>query len=209
MIDVKICGLSTPETIDAAIRHGASHVGFVFYARSPRAVSFDRVRSLAPVAVNAARVGVFVDPSDEEVEIATEAGRLDALQVHHVDARRCNEIANRVGRPVWGVAQIKTREDLAQVHRFEGSCQRILFDAKTPAGTLPGGMGVRFDWRLLAGFDHRAPWALSGGLNEDNLAEAVGLTGARMVDISSGVESAPGAKDVDKIAAFLRAAHSL
>lgn len=208
-IQAKICGLSTPETLEAAIAGGASHVGFVFYASSPRNVTFERAAQLyARVPAHVKRVGVFVDPSNAIVEQAVTAGNLDILQLHSTTPARAAAIANK-GVEIWGVVAVRTRLDLDQANRWTDVAARILYDAKTPEGTLPGGMGLRFDWTLLDGVRHAMPWALSGGLDAENVAEAVRITGAPMVDISSGVESAPGVKDMDKIAAFLKATSNL
>ncbi|WP_293881201.1 phosphoribosylanthranilate isomerase [Sphingomonas sp.] len=209
IIQTKICGLSTLRTLDAAIAGGASHVGFVFYPDSPRNVSFDRVAELsALVPAHVKRVGVFVDPSNALVEQAVAAGHLDILQLHSTLPGRAAAIVKK-GLEIWGVVAVRTRGDLDQARHWDTVAARILYDAKTPEGTLPGGMGLRFDWTLLAGFAHRMPWALSGGLDVKNVAEAVRVTGAPLVDISSGVESAPGIKDMDKIAAFLKATSNL
>jgi phosphoribosylanthranilate isomerase len=207
----KICGLSTPETLDAAIRHGASHVGFVFFAKSPRNLDPDQAAALirrAPVHVG--KVGVFVNPDDALLARAIAAG-LDALQLHGQESpERVAALRSRHKVEVWKAVPVKTRADLAAARSFRGAADRILYDAKTPKGAdLPGGLGLRFDWTLLEGFDHPLPWALSGGLDAGNVAEAVGVTGARLVDVSSGVESAPGVKDVERIAAFLKAVKNL
>jgi len=203
----KICGLSTPATLDAAIAGGASHVGFVFFAPSPRNLSRDLVAQLAArVPSHVARVGVFVDPDDALIEAVIDAGQLDALQLHSTSPARAAAIRAKTGREIWAAVAIRTRADLATAATFAGAADRILYDAKTPPGAaLPGGMGVRFDWSLLDGFRHPLPWALSGGLDPVNVREAVTRTGATLVDVSSGVESAPGTKDVTKIAAFLKA----
>jgi phosphoribosylanthranilate isomerase len=208
-IQTKICGLSTPRTLEAAIAGGASHVGFVFYPDSPRNVSFDRVAQLsALVPAHLKRVGVFVDPSNALVEQAIAAGHLDVLQVHSTTPTRAAAIAKK-GLEIWGVVAVRTRSDLDHAKQWRDVAARLLFDAKTPAGTLPGGMGLRFDWTLLEGFAHQMLWALSGGLDAENVAEAVRVTGATMVDTSSGVESEPGVKDMDKIATFLKATSNL
>lgn len=205
-VNAKICGLSTQPTLDAAIAGGASHVGFVFFPQSPRHLTFEKAAGLATrVPGRVDRVGVFVDPEDALLEEAIAAGQLAALQLHKVAPDRAAAIRARFGLPVWAAVPVRTRADLDQAQSWRGLAERIVYDAKTPEGALPGGMGLRFDWKLLDGFAHPAPWALSGGLAMDNIAEAVGMTGARMVDVSSGVESAPGVKDVDKIAAFLKA----
>ncbi len=206
--NTKICGLSTPDTLDAALRHGASHVGFVFFPPSPRHLDFPRAEQLAArVPGHVARVGVFVDPDDDTIERAVSSGRLTALQLHKTLPERAAAIRARTGLETWAAVAIKTRGDLDTASRFVGAADRILYDAKTPDDArLPGGMGVRFDWGLLDGFRHPLPWALSGGLDADNIAEALRRTGTSLVDVSSGVERAPGVKDVDKIAAFLKAA---
>ncbi|MBN8846484.1 MULTISPECIES: phosphoribosylanthranilate isomerase [unclassified Sphingomonas] len=206
-ITAKICGLTTRETLDAAIAGGASHVGFVFFPPSPRNLDAERARALAArVPGHVRRVGVFVDPDDALIDTAVAAGRLDALQLHKTAPGRVAELARRTGLESWAAVAVKTRADLDRAREYAGAAQRILYDAKTPDGaSLPGGMGLRFDWSLLDGFRHPLPWALSGGLDAGNVAEAIGRTGATLVDVSSGVESAPGVKDVDKIAAFLKA----
>ena len=206
-ITAKICGLTTRETLDAAIAGEASHVGFVFFPPSPRNLDADRARALAArVPAHVRRVGVFLDPDDALIDMAVAAGRLDALQLHKTAPGRVAELARRTGLESWAAVAVKTRADLDRAREYAGAAQRILYDAKTPDGaSLPGGMGLRFDWSLLDGFRHPLPWALSGGLDAGNVAEAIGRTGATLVDVSSGVESAPGVKDVDKIAAFLKA----
>lgn len=203
-VAAKICGLSTPETIDAAVRGGASHVGFVFFAPSPRNLAFDQARALAAqVPAHVGKVGVFVDPDEALLQAAIATG-LDTVQLHKVTPQRAAAIRARI--PVWAAVAVKTRADLNAAASYRGAVDRILYDAKTPENAaLPGGMGLRFDWRLLEGFDHPLPWALSGGLDPINVREAIDITGARTVDVSSGVESAPGIKDVDKITSFLKA----
>lgn len=207
MTSAKICGLSTPETLDAAIRQGAAHVGFVFFPVSPRHVTFDRAAQLAArVPGHVTRVGVFVDPEDEMLHQALVDDGLDALQLHKVAPARAAAIRARFRKPVWAAVAVRTRADLDAAHGFAGAADGILYDAKTPDdAALPGGMGLRFDWDLLAGFRHPLPWALSGGLDAGNVGEAIRRTGAELVDVSSGVESAPGIKDAAKIATFLRA----
>jgi phosphoribosylanthranilate isomerase len=203
---IKICGLSSPETLDAALNGGAAHVGFVFFPPSPRDLSIDRAAELAArVPGHVRRVGVFVDPADELIERA--APLLDAVQLHKTSPARAAAIRSRLGLETWAAVAVRTRADLDAARTYAEAADRILYDAKTPEGaTLPGGMGLRFDWSLLDGFRHPLPWALSGGLDPGNVAEAIRRTGAPLVDVSSGVESAPGVKDVDKIAAFLKAA---
>jgi phosphoribosylanthranilate isomerase len=203
----KICGLSTPATLDAAVAGGASHVGFVFFAPSPRNVGLELAAGLAArVPDHVRRVGVFVDPDDALLDAAVTAGRLHSIQLHKTAAERVAAIRNRHGLDTWAAVAVKTRADLEGAGRYAGAANRILYDAKTPEGAaLPGGMGLRFDWTLLEGFAHPLPWALSGGLDTANVGEAIARTGARLVDVSSGVEDTPGSKDRGKIAAFLAA----
>ena len=209
-VSAKICGLSTPDTLGAAIAGGASHVGFVFFPQSPRHVTFEQATGLAArVPAHVGRVGVFVDPDDLLLQQAIDAAGLDAIQLHASDPGRAAAIRARFRLPLWVAVPVRTRADLNAALAWRSLADRIIYDAKTPPGALPGGMGLRFDWTLLDGFDHPSPWALSGGLDAANIAEAVGITGARMVDVSSGVESASGVKDVDKIAAFLKAVAAL
>lgn len=210
-VTAKICGLSTPATLDAAIAGGASHVGFVFFPPSPRHVTFDQSAALAArVPAQVGRVGVFVDPEDALLDQAIVAARLDAIQLHRASPERAGAIGSRTRLPVWAAVAVKTRADLDAAHSYRGAAQRILYDAKVPEDAkLPGGMGLRFDWTLLQGFDHPLPWALSGGLDANNVTQAVGISGARLVDVSSGIESAPGVKDAAKIAAFLKTVASL
>ncbi|TGX56016.1 phosphoribosylanthranilate isomerase [Sphingomonas gei] len=210
-LTAKICGLSTPATLDAAVSHGAAQVGFVFFAPSPRNLALDRASGLAHrVPAQVRKVGVFVDPDDALLDAAIAAGRLDAIQLHKTAPDRVAAIRARTRREVWAAIAVKTRADLAMASRFAQAADRILYDAKTPdSAALPGGMGLRFDWTLLQGHSHPLPWSLSGGLTPDNVVEAVRVTGATSVDVSSGVESAPGIKNVDKIAAFLKALAAL
>lgn len=207
MTTAKICGLSTPDTLDAALKGGASHVGFVFFAPSPRDLSFARAAELAArVPSHVRRVGVFVDPDDGLLHRAVEAGRLDAVQLHKVTPTRAASIRTQFRLETWAAVAVRTRTDLDAARGYTGAADRILYDAKTPEGSsLPGGMGLRFDWTLLDGFRHPLPWALSGGLDSANVVEAIRGTGATLVDVSSGVESEPGIKDAGKIAAFLAA----
>jgi phosphoribosylanthranilate isomerase len=205
-VTAKICGLSTPETLDAAIAGGASHVGFVFFAPSPRNLTFDVAQGLANrVPDHVGKVGVFVDPDDALLDAAITAAGLDAVQLHKTTPERAAAIRTR-GIAVWAAVAVKVQADLNVALNYRQAADKILYDAKTPdEAALPGGMGLRFDWSLLDGFRHPMDWALSGGLTPNNVVEAVRRTRASLVDVSSGVESAPGVKDVDKIAAFLKA----
>ena len=205
---IKICGLSTPETVGAAVQAGASHVGFVHFAKSPRHVAPDQIRALAAaVPAHVERVAVVVDPTDELLAELVATGALSAFQLHGKESpERAAAIRQRFNLPVWKAISVKTRADIDAASTYAGAVDRLLFDAKTPDGAaLPGGMGLRFDWTLLRGAPIAAPWGLSGGLGIDNVAEAVRITGAPLVDVSSGVEDAPGIKSVDKIMAFCKA----
>lgn len=208
MTFVKICGLSDPVTLGAAIAAGTDHVGLVFFPSSPRHVSLDRAAGLAAQVPSHVRiVGVFVDPEDALVVAAARDARLDAIQLHRTDPARTAAIRRSRAIDTWAALGIRTRADIDAARAYAGAADRILYDAKTPDGAaLPGGMGLRFDWSLLDGVRHPLPWGLSGGLDPVNVAEAIRRTAAPLVDVSSGVESAPGVKDVDKIAAFLKAA---
>ncbi|WP_326525072.1 phosphoribosylanthranilate isomerase [Sphingomonas sp.] len=210
-IGAKICGISTPDARDAALGGGASHIGFVFFAPSPRNLDPDASAALAVgVPDHVGRVGVFVDPDDALVERAVAAAGLDTIQLHKTAPDRVAALRTHFGVQAWAAVAVKTRADLDAARTFSGAADRILYDAKTPDGAaLPGGMGLRFDWSLLDGVRHPLPWALSGGLDAGNVAEAVRRTGAALVDVSSGVESAPGVKDSAKIAGFLRTVATL
>lgn len=205
---IKICGLSTPETVGAAIQAGASHVGFVHFTKSPRHVAPDQIRALsAAIPVHVQRIAVVVDPTDEILAELVATGALSAFQLHGKETpERAAAIRARFGLPVWKAISVKTRADIDAANAYAGAADLLLFDAKTPDGAaLPGGMGLRFDWTLVQGAPIAAPWGLSGGLGIDNVAEAIRITGAPLVDVSSGVESAPGIKSVDKIMAFCKA----
>tara|TARA_R110000787_G_scaffold6861_16_gene23760 strand:+ start:1790 stop:2434 length:645 start_codon:yes stop_codon:yes gene_type:complete len=205
---IKICGLSTPDTVGAAVRAGASHIGFVHFAKSPRHVDAAQIAALAAIApAHMEKVGVVVDPTDDLLAELTTSGALTALQLHgQENPQRAAAIRQRFDLPVWKAISVKTRADIDAATAYVGAVDLLLFDAKTPDGAaLPGGMGLRFDWTLLRGLSMPVPWGLSGGLSADNAAEAVRVTGAPLIDVSSGVESAPGIKSVDKIMAFCKA----
>lgn len=211
-VQAKICGITTPEAIDAALMGGASHIGLVFFPKSPRNIAPDQAAALARRAEGRARiVGLFVDPDPQFVDAVRKSVTLDVIQLHG-DERPAlvSQIAMANGLETWKAIPIKTAEDLRAALKYRGAAHRILYDAKPPTGTdVPGGTGLRFDWKLLDGFAHPLPWILAGGLDPRNVAEAVGITSARFVDVSSGVESSPGQKDVAKIAAFLKATAQL
>lgn len=211
-VSAKICGLSTADTVGTAVRHGASHVGFVFFPKSPRNLSFEQAASLtALVPPSVGRVGVFVDAEDAAIDAAIRVGGIDTLQLHgrETPERLASLRARHPGVALWKAIPVRTRADLDAARLHGPVADLILYDAKTPEGALPGGMGLRFDWSLLDGFGHPQRWALSGGIDAANVADAAARTSARLVDTSSGVETAPGIKAVDKIAAFLQRVASL
>lgn len=205
-IAIKICGLSTEKTLDAALKGDASHVGFVHFPKSPRHVEIGKMAALASRApARVVRVAVLVDPNDEL--LAEIANHVDALQFHGDETpERIAAIRQRFGKQVWKAIPVKTGADLVAGSAFSGAADMLLYDAKTPRGAdLPGGMGLRFDWTLMSGFRPAIAWGLSGGLDASNVTDAIRIARAPLVDVSSGVESAPGVKDVDKIAAFCKA----
>ena len=207
---IKLCGISTRAALDAAIRAHADYVGLVFHARSPRHISAAGAADLAAHGGDAiARVGLFVDADDHMLAEGIAAGRLDFLQLHGAETpERVAEVKARHGLPVWKALPVAAAHDVGMASAYHGAADLILFDAKTPKGALPGGMGLTFDWTLLATYRGGTPWGLAGGLTPDNVGEAIRVTHALLVDTSSGVESAPGVKDVDKIAAFCKAARN-
>jgi phosphoribosylanthranilate isomerase len=202
----KICGLSTPETLEAAIAGGASYVGLVHFPTSPRHVSFDQAAALRAQAAGRAQVVLLlVNPQPREVVAALEAVRPDAVQFHgNETSAYLATLKQHAPAQIWKAFGVRDAAALERSHAYAGAVHRILYDA--PAQALPGGTGTRFDWSLLTGRAHAADWGLAGGLSPENVAAAIRATGAPLVDVSSGVESAPGVKDVDKIAAFLKAA---
>lgn len=206
---VKICGLTEAAHVEAAARAGATYMGLVFFPRSPRNLSLPRAAALAlQVPMGVAKVALVVDAEDAALDALVQAVPLDMLQLHgHESPARVAEIRARFGLPVMKAVGIAEAADLAAIASYEQVADQILIDAKPPKGAaLPGGNGLAFDWRLIAGREWDRPWMLAGGLTPANVAEAVRLTGARQVDVSSGVESAPGIKDPAAIAAFIAAA---
>lgn len=208
---VKICGLSTPETLNAALDAGADMVGFVFFEASPRHVSLKLARELgAQVRGRALKVALAVDGDDAVLANIVETLRPDWLQLHgNESVARLRDIKQQFGLPVMKAIAVKTREDLAAVPGYAAVADRILFDARAPKdATRPGGLGVPFDWHLLDNVDHGRPIMLSGGLTAENVAEALRITRADGVDVSSGVERALGVKDAELIRAFIQAARN-
>jgi len=208
---VKICGLSTPETLDVALEEGADMVGFVFFAPSPRNISLETARALsARVKGRAQRVALTVDADNLVLAQVVDALKPDILQLHgHETPERVTAIKQWFGLPAIKVLPIETKADLAAISSYTGVADRLLFDARPPReATRPGGLGKPFDWHLLENLNLSIPFMLSGGLHAENVAEALRITRAPGVDVSSGVESAPGVKDPDKIRAFIRAARA-
>jgi phosphoribosylanthranilate isomerase len=208
-IAIKFCGLTRPQDVSAAVSAGARYVGFVFFPKSPRNLSLDAAHALAvAVPPGVAKVALTVDAQDDALDALVAAVPIDMLQLHgHESPDRVAEVRARYGLPVMKALGIAGAEDVARIAAYEAVADQLLIDAKPPEGAdLPGGNGLAFDWRLLAGRKYwTKPWMLAGGLTPDNVAEAVRLTGARQVDVSSGVESAPGLKDAARMAEFARA----
>jgi phosphoribosylanthranilate isomerase len=209
---VKICGLNAPEALDTALAAGADMVGFVFFAPSPRHIGYDTARALgARVRGRAQKVALFVDPTDQELAASIEALEPDMLQLHGEETPdRVTTVRVRFDLPVMKALPIAQGSDLAAIRLYEGVADRLIFDARAPReATRPGGLGQSFDWRLLEHLDTPVPFMLSGGLDVGNVAQALRITGAPGVDVSSGVERSPGAKDPEKIRAFIAAARRI
>lgn len=208
-IRAKICGLTSPDDVAAAARAGAAYVGFVFFAKSPRNLSRDQARPLAlSVPAGIAKVALVVDADNATLDAITASVPLDMLQLHGSESpERVAELRRRYGLPVMKAIGIAEAADLAKIDSYAPVADQLLIDAKPPRGSdLPGGNGLAFDWQLLAGRKYwSVPWMLAGGLTPGNVAEALRRTGARQVDVSSGVETAPGVKDASLIAEFIAA----
>ncbi|MDT8328531.1 MAG: phosphoribosylanthranilate isomerase [Roseovarius sp.] len=208
-IRVKICGLTAVSDVSAAVAAGAAYVGFVFFDKSPRHLGLDQAAALALcVPVGVAKVALTVDADDATLDALTAAVPLDFLQLHgHETPERVREVKARYGLPVIKALGVAEADDLARIDIYARVADQLLIDAKPPKGaTRPGGNALAFDWRLIAGRRWTVPWLLAGGLVPGNVAEAITLTGARQLDVSSGVESAPGVKDPALIRAFIKAA---
>ncbi|MXU64430.1 phosphoribosylanthranilate isomerase [Oceanomicrobium pacificus] len=206
---VKICGLTREDTVLHAAAAGAAYLGFVFFPRSPRNIDPAHAADLAGhVPPGLCKVGLVVNASDVELEALLETVPLDMLQLHGTETpERVGDIRARFGLPVMKAVGVADEEDLPAIADHAAAADQLLIDAKPPRdATLPGGNGLAFDWRLLQGRRWTKPWMLAGGLTPDNVAEAIGLTGAEQVDVSSGVESAPGIKDNEMITRFIAAA---
>lgn len=211
-VTVKICGIRSAEALDAAVAGGASMLGFVFFAKSPRNVSRDEaIELLVRVPEGITKVALMVDPDDD---LALSIGAqlpFDLVQLHGSETvERVREIKTLTGKPIMKAIGIAGPDDIARAHDYEAVCDRILLDAKAPAGAdLPGGNALSFDWTLIRDETWEKPWMLAGGLNAENLNEAVKISGAEAVDVSSGVEDTPGQKSTGKINAFLKLAATL
>lgn len=203
---IKVCGLTAPEAVDAAVDAGATHIGLVHFDRSPRHLPLDKASELRRRVPSSVRVVlVMVNAGPEALGPAYDAIRPDVLQCHGSETPEWMALVReKVGVEVWRAVGVRDRETLEKSLRFKGSVDRLLYDA--PAKALPGGTGTAFDWSLLADHDHQLPWGLAGGLCPDSVAEAIRKTGAPLVDASSGLEETPGVKSIAKITAFCRAA---
>jgi phosphoribosylanthranilate isomerase len=210
--EVKICGLRSEPALDAALAGGADYIGFVFYPRSPRNIEPAAARALAAKARGRAKVvALLVDPDDALLADVIETVAPDIVQLHGAETpERVTDIARRFGKPVMKAVAVATPADVTAALEYAGHADRILFDAKPlPGEPLPGGNGIAFDWQALAGLEGRVDFMLAGGLTPDNVGEAIRRTGARAVDVSSGVESRPGEKDPDLIRRFIQAAKTV
>lgn len=207
---IKICGLNTPGALDAAIAARADYAGFVFFPPSSRNLSLGDAAALgARAAGRIRRVGLFVDADDATIAEAIAAAGLEVLQLHGKETpQRAAQLKVQFRLPVWKALSVAAKDDVAFAANYANAADLILFDAKTPKGSLPGGMGLSFDWSLIANWKGPVSWGLAGGLNPANVAEAVRLTSAPLIDTSSGVESAPGVKDASLISAFCAAARN-
>lgn len=212
LVNVKICGISKATDARAAIEAGARYLGFVFFEKSPRHLSLDEAKVLASeVPAGICKVALTVNADDAFLDKLVENVPLDMLQLHGRESpARVAEVKARYGLPVMKAVGVSEQSDLAQLDVYAGVADQLLVDAKPPkGGVLPGGNGLAFDWRLIAGRRWGVPWMLAGGLNPDNVAEAIAMTGAAQIDVSSGVESAVGVKDSAKIASFCGAAQKV
>ncbi len=208
-LEIKICGIGESHALDAVINGGADHFGLIFFEKSPRNVSLDKARSLkAHAAGRISAVAVTVDASDERLDAIVDAARPEMLQLHGSESpQRAAQVRKRYGLPVMKALAIREAADLDRISGYLGIADRFLFDAKPPEGSqIPGGNGVAFDWEIMDHLPENVPYMLSGGLDAGNLREAIAKSGATAIDVSSGVESAPGKKDVEMIRHFLIAA---
>ena len=207
-VSVKICGLTEPEGLKAALDYGAAYVGFVFFRRSPRFIAPEQAAPLvADVPRGVTSVGLFVDPTDADIDLVLDRVSLQMIQLHGSETpERVAAVRARTGLRVMKALGVSTAREVMGANIFEGAADLLLFDAKPPPGaTRPGGNAIPFDWSLMHAYAGRLPWGLAGGLSQANIAAALAASGARLVDISSGVESRPGLKSPAKIRAFMAA----
>ena len=210
-VSVKICGLATVDDVHACADAGANYIGLVFFEKSPRNITIPAARELALAApLGLAKVALVVNPSDAELDAITGTVPLDMLQLHGRESpERVAEVKARYGLPVMKAVGIADGDDLPKLESYFGVADQILVDAKPPkGGELPGGNGLSFDWRLIAGRRWPCPWMLAGGLTAENVAEAVKMTDVKQVDVSSGVEDAPGLKNAELIQKFVQSSRS-
>ena len=210
-VSVKICGLATVDDVRACADAGANYMGLVFFEKSPRNITIPAARELALAApLGLAKVALVVNPSDAELDAITGTVPLDMVQLHGRETpERVAEVKARYGLPVMKAVGIADEDDLPKLESYFGVADQILVDAKPPkGGELPGGNGLSFDWRLIAGRRWPCPWMLAGGLTPENVAEAVKMTGAKQVDVSSGVEDAPGQKNAKLIQKFVQSSRA-
>ncbi|NNF80122.1 MAG: phosphoribosylanthranilate isomerase [Rhizobiales bacterium] len=211
MVEVKICGLSEPETLGAALDAGADYVGFMFYEPSPRNIDFATARALSrQVGSRAKKVAVMVDADDEKITQIMQSIEPDYIQAHGSETPdRIKALNEMTGVPIIKAIKVRDANDIASAEQYANAAALVLFDAKAPEtleNALPGGNGITFDWGLMGGETKRPRFMLSGGLHKDNLREAIGITKAPIIDVSSAVESSPGVKDIKLIRAFMDAA---
>ena len=207
---VKICGLTTLNTLSAAINSGATYVGFVFFEKSPRHLTIEQAIKMANIVPDGiCKTALVVDPSDKDLDDLLDKVPVDMIQLHgHESAERVSEVKDKFGLPVMKAVGISDESDLINLYEHSRIADQILVDAKPPKNAvLPGGNGLSFDWKLLAGRRWSTPWMLAGGLNSSNLLQAAKLTGARQFDVSSGVETSTGVKDIKLISDFIQAAN--
>ena len=207
---VKICGITTSDSLKAAVAAGAGYIGFNFFDKSPRYLDIPSATALAQeVPPGVCKVGLWVNPTNAELDAMLTVTPIDMIQLHGCESvERVAEIKRIYGLPVMKVIGVSCADDIAEISKFEHVADQILLDAKPPKdAVLPGGNGLAFDWRLIAGRRFATPWMLAGGLVPENVAEAVRLTGAQQVDVSSGVEASVGVKDDQLISDFIRAAN--
>ena len=210
-VSVKICGLATVDDVRVCADAGANYMGLVFFEKSPRNITILAAHELALAApLGLAKVALVVNPSDAELDAITATVPLDMLQLHGRETpERVAEVKARYGLPVMKAVGIADGDDLPKLESYFGVADQILVDAKPPkGGELPGGNGLSFDWRLIAGRRWPCPWMLAGGLTPENVAEAVKMTGAKQVDVSSGVEDAPGQKNAELIQKFVQSSRA-